>query len=502
MTTNGATSVAPLQLSTRRGRWTLLACVLGSGIAGIDSTVVNIALPDIGRDLHVGFSSLQWTVTGYTLTLASFILLGGSCGDRYGRRRIFVLGILWFAVASTLCALAPTANLLIAARALQGIGGALLMPASLAIIQASFADEDRSRAIGAWSGLSGTAAAIAPFLGGWLISAGSWRWVFLINIPLSALVILIAVRHLPETRDDTSRGRLDVPGSLLGVLGLGGITAGVIAAANRSFTDPLVLVPLLLGAAGLIGFVFAERWEPNPMMPLSLFAVRQFSATNLVTFLLYAANSGALLLLVVELQTVSGFSPLEAGTALLPITVLMLLLAARFGALAHRIGPRLPMTVGPLVAALGLLLVSRLSQRASYLGDVLPAVAVFGLGLAIFVAPLTATVLSAVPASHAGVASGVNNAVARAAGLLAVAALPVVVGLSGDAYADPRLFLTPFRHAIWICVGLQLCGALLAAIAIRDDPNRHAARHGLTPTASIGLAGDPALSSHSEQRRA
>ena len=486
-----------IRLSSPSGRWIVLACVLGSGVAGIDATVVNIALPNIGRDLHVGFGSLQWTVTSYTLTLASFILLGGALGDRFGRRRMFVAGVAWFAVASVLCGLAPNIGWLIAARALQGLGGALLTPASLAIIQASFADTDRARAIGAWSGLSGTTSAIAPFLGGWLIQAGSWRWVFFINPPLAALVIAIALRHMPETRDAAASGRVDALGSLVGVLGLGGVTAGIIAASNHPFASTSVVLPLVVGIVALGAFVIVENRESHPMLPLSLFRSRQFSAANAVTLLLYAANGGALLLLVVDLQTVSGFGPLEAGTALLPITVVMLLLAARFGALAQRIGPRLPMSVGPLVAALGLVLLTRLSSHSSYLVDVLPAVTVLGFGFAIFVAPLTSTVLGAAPASRAGIASGVNNAVARAAGLLAVAALPVIVGLTGDAYSDPGRFLTSFRHAMWICVGLQLAGALLSALAIRDE--RHDAAPDKTriiPAASIGLAGDPALCGH------
>jgi EmrB/QacA subfamily drug resistance transporter len=478
-----------VRLGTGKGRWILIACVLGSGVAGIDATVVNIALPDIGRDLHVGFSSLQWTITAYTITLASLILLGGSLGDRFGRRRVFVVGVAWFAVASLLCALAPSAVWLIAARALQGVGGALLTPASLAIIQASFAAKDRAKAIGAWSGFSGTASAIAPFIGGWLIQAGSWRWVFLINPPLALAVIAIALRHMPETRDSEATGHIDYAGSVFGVIGLGGITAGVIAAADHGVGSLPVFGPALIGVLAFVAFAVVEQRQKHPMLPLSLFRSMQFSAANAVTFFLYAANGGALLLLVVELQTVSGFSPLEAGVALLPITVMMLLFAARFGALGQRIGPRLPMTVGPLVSAVGLVLIARLSPHTSYLRDVLPAVTVFGFGLAIFVAPLTATALSAVPVSRAGIASGVNNAVARAAGLIAIAALPVIVGLTGDTYTEPLRFLTPFRHAIWICVGLQVFGGLLAAVTIRD--NRPADHTVDVPTCTVGPGGDP-----------
>jgi len=459
-----------VRLGSATGRWIVVACVLGSGIAAIDATVVNIALPDIGKDLHVGFADLQWTVTAYTLTLASLILLGGSLGDRFGRRRVFVIGISWFAVASVACAAAPDVHGLIAARAAQGIGGALLTPASLAIIQSTFADRDRARAIGTWSGFSGASAAIAPLLGGWLIQVGSWRWVFLINPPLAVVVILIAMRRMPETRNEEAAGRIDVAGSALGVVGLGGLTAGIIAASGRHLSSTSVWLPAAVGLVALAAFIAVERRQRQPMLPLNLFSSTQFSAANVVTLLLYGAISGSLLLIVVELQTVSGFSPLAAGTATLPVTVVMLLLAARFGALGQRIGPRLPMAAGPIVCAGGLILVARLSPHASYVGDVLPALAIFGLGLAIFVAPLTATVLAAAPASHAGIASGVNNAVARAAALLAIAALPVVVGLSGNAYADAHRFLPAFRNAMWICAGLMAAGGAVAALAIRNRP--------------------------------
>jgi EmrB/QacA subfamily drug resistance transporter len=458
-----------VRLSTATGRWMLLACVLGSGIAFIDSTVVNIALPDIGRDLNVGFSSLQGAVTAYTVTLASLILLGGSLGDRFGRRRVFVIGVAWFAAASVLCALAPSATILIVARALQGVGGALLTPASLAIIQASYVRDDKARAIGAWSGFSGTASAIAPFLGGWLIEAGSWRWVFLINVPLAAVVIAIAIRHVPETRDERADRHIDVLGSLLGVLGLAGITAGILAASGQSFGSAKVLVPFIAGALAMVAFVVAERRERHAMLPMSLFRSRQFSAANAVTLLLYGAISGALLLLVVALQTVVGLTPLAAGAAVLPVTIVMLLLSARSGALASRIGPRLQMSAGPVVAAFGLIWLAGLNADSSYWGDVLPAVTVFGLGLAAFVAPLTSTVLAAAPASRAGIASGVNNAAARAAGLVSVAAIPVIVGLSGDTYENATAFLEPYRQAIWICAGLMIAGGVLAAATIRND---------------------------------
>ena len=489
LTTGTRAARDAVRLSTATGRWVVLACVLGSGIAGIDGTVVNIALPQIGRSLHVGFASLQWIVNSYTLTLAALILLGGSLGDRYGRRRVFVVGIVWFAVASVLCAAVPSGVLLIAARALQGIGGALLTPASLAILQSTFEEDDRARAIGVWSGLSGTASAIAPFIGGWLLAAGGWRWVFLINPPLAIVVVALAMRHMPETSDREAPQRLDVRGAVLGAVGLGGLTAGLIAASGRPLDSASVSVPLAVGLAALALFVIAERREANPMVPPGLFRSVQFSATNLITFLLYAANGAALLLLVIELETVSRFSPLMAGSALLPITVVMLALAARFGSWAQRRGPRIFMAIGPVVCAAGLAMMTRLSAQSGYWSEVLPAVAVIGLGLAVFVAPLTATVLEAAPASHAGIASGVNNGVARAASLLAIAALPVIVGLKGDAYQSAGQFLGPFRQSMWICCGLYLVGAVLALVLIRD---RGTARPE-TCAGPIALCGDPVL---------
>src|SRR3954452_1563322 len=362
----------PLHVSSTGGRWVLLASILGSGLAGIDATVVNVALPAIGRDLGTDFAALQWTVTAYSLTLAALVLLGGSVGERFGRRRVFVFGVAWFAIASLLCGLAPSAPLLIAARALQGVGGALLTPGSLAMIQATFAPEDRARAIGAWSGLGGVATAIGPFVGGWLVVAASWRLVFLINAPLAVIVVLVAQRHVPETRDPSAARSVDVPGAALGALGLAGITYALIQAA-----DGLSGVTLTLGVLGvlaLIGFVVVEYRSRSPMLPLHVFSSPQFRAANAVTFVVYGAFGGVLFLLVLQLQIVAGFSPIVAGTALLPVTVLMLLFSARSGKLATRIGPRLPMSVGPVIIAGALLLMLRIGPNASYVGDVLPAV--------------------------------------------------------------------------------------------------------------------------------
>jgi EmrB/QacA subfamily drug resistance transporter len=458
-----------LTLSQPAGRWVLAAVVLGSGMTFLDGTVVNVALPTIGRDLGASLAGLQWTVNAYTLSLAALILLGGSLGDRFGRRRIFLTGAVWFAVASLLCGLAPDIRTLIAARTLQGVGGALLTPGSLALIQASFAPGDRARAIGVWSGLGGIAGALGPLLGGWLVDSVSWRWVFFINIPLGAAVVAIAAAHVPESRDDTATGRFDWQGAALGAIGLAAVTYALISAPEPSTGAAMTTVAAVLGTAALTAFVIVERRSRHPMLPPGLFASRQFTAANLVTFAVYAAIGGVFFFLVVELQTQAGFSALGAGSALLPITVIMLVLSERSGRLSTRIGPRIPMTVGPAVCAAGLLLMTRIGAGASYLTDVLPGVCVFGLGLATTVAPLTATVLASADARHAGAASGVNNAVARAAGLLAVAALPLLVGLSGDDYQNPSAFGAGFRTALLICAGLLVAGSALAWATIRSD---------------------------------
>ena len=449
------------------------ATVLGSSMAFLDATVVNVALPTIGKDLHASLAGLQWTVTAYTLTLAGLILLGGALGDRFGRRRVFVIGVIWFALASALCGLAPDIGVLIAARALQGIGGALLTPGSLAIIQATFAADDRPRAIGAWSGLGGVAGAVGPFLGGWLIGSVGWRWIFLINLPIAAAVTAVAVRHVPETRDPTSHGRFDWAGAILAALALAGITDALIEAPAHGLARAA-----LAGGAGVlagVGFVLLERHRGRaergvpPMLPLDVFASRQFKAVNVITFVIYGALGGTLFLLVLQLQVVSGYSPLAAGVSLLPLTLLMLVLSSRAGALAQRVGPRWLMTAGCALCAAGLLLAVRIGPHASYLADVFPTVVLFGLGLSATVAPLTATVLASADVRHAGVASGVNNAVARAAGLFAVAGLPLVVGLTGDAYQDKTAMNSGFHMAMVICAGLLVIAAVLSVLTIDND---------------------------------
>jgi EmrB/QacA subfamily drug resistance transporter len=446
----------------------LLATVLGSGIAFLDATVVNVALPTIGEELDTGISGLQWVVNAYTLTLSGFLLLGGSLGDHYGRRRVFVVGVVWFAVASLLCGAAPNAEALIAARALQGIGGALLTPGSLAIIEASFRPEDRGAAIGAWSGLGGVTAAIGPFLGGWLVQAGSWRLIFLINLPLSALVVWVARRHVPESRDPGAAPEIDYAGAALAAAGLAGVVYALTDGPALGWTSAPILLAGAGGVAALVAFVLWERRSRYPMLPLEVFASRQFTVANLVTFVVYGALGGSLFLLPIQLQRVVGFSPLAAGLALAPVTLVMLLLSSRAGRLSARIGPRLPMTLGPLLVAAGFVLYTRIGPGSDYLTDVLPGMLVFAFGLTLTVAPLTATVLAAAPAEHIGVASAVNNDVARTAGLLAVAVLPVAAGISGAGALEPARFNEGFQTAALIAAALCVAGGLISWFAIRN----------------------------------
>jgi EmrB/QacA subfamily drug resistance transporter len=462
-----------MRLSQAAGRWVVFATVLGSSVAMLDMTVVNVALPALARDLSASMAGLQWIVNAYTLTLAGLILLGGALGDRFGRRRVFVVGVVWFAVASALCGVAQDITTLVAARALQGVGGALLTPGSLAIIQASFHPDDRPRAIGAWSGFGGIAVAVAPFLGGWLVSTAGWRWVFFLNLPLAAIAVVVALRFVPESADDDATGRFDVLGAVLAAAALAGITHALTELPSVA-SGGLAAFSGVAGVGAAVAFVLVERRRtrgrgPRPMLPLDVFGSRQFTAVNVVTFVVYAGLSVMVFLLVTHLQVVAGFSPTAAGSALLPTTVLMLALSARAGALAQRIGPKLPMTFGLALGAIGMLLVARIGAGASFLVDVLPAVTVFGLGLTATVAPLTATALATVDGRHSGVASGVNNAVARAAGLLAVAVIPPAVGLTGSALDDPAVVASGFRAAMWVSAALLAAGAVISLTGIRDD---------------------------------
>lgn len=456
--------MSDLRLASAPGRWLLAAMVLGSGMAFLDGSVVSLALPAIDRDLEAGVSGLQWTVNGYTLSLAALILVAGSLGDRLGRRRVFLVGVVWFGAASLLCAVSQNIEMLVAARVLQGVGGALLTPGSLAIISASIHPDDRGKAIGTWSGLAGVTTAIGPLVGGYLVDAVGWRAVFWINLPLVVAIVIITLRHVPESKG--AQERLDLEGAVLTVLALTGLTYGLVAEQ---------WIPAVAGVVVLVAFVVHQLRSPHALVPMTLFADRVFSAANICTFAIYAALSGSMFLLVLQLQYVAGYGPLEAGLATLPMTVLMLLFSSKAGAWGDRVGPRLPMTVGPLVCALGLLLYLRIGEGASFVLDVLPGALVFGTGLTLLVAPLTTAVLAAVPADQTGIASGVNNAVSRTAGLLAVAAIPPLAGIAGAKFADPAVFDPGFRSGTLMCVGLLVVAAATAAFLLRP--------HDLTPAA-------------------
>jgi len=418
-----------LTLHSSTGRIALAATVGASSMAMLDATVVNVALPHIGADFGVSVSALQWVLTGYLLALASLILLGGALGDRFGRRRVFLVGTVWFATASLLCGAAPGIQVLVAARVLQGIGAALLTPGSLAILEASYATDDRAAAVGAWSGLGGVAGAIGPFLGGWLVDGPGWRWAFLINVPVAMVVVVCTRAAVPESRDPHARA-LDLSGAAIATVTLAAATWSLTEAGPRGFTDPAVIATGFAALSGAAAFVWHMVNAHNPLVPPGLFRSRAFTITNLATVLLYAALGVSFFLVVYQLEVAVGWSGMRAGTALLPATVLMFLFSARSGAIAQRIGARFQLTLGPLLVAGGLLLLSRVGPDAEWLTDVLPGAIVFGLGLVTFVAPLTATVMGSVDDDHVSIASGVNNAIARTAGLAAVAVIPAISGLS------------------------------------------------------------------------
>lgn len=472
-------SLAPKQLLSRgsgRGRGALAAVTIGSGVAILDGTVVTIALPTIGRELDASLAQLQWVVNGYMLSLTGLILVGGALGDRSGRRRVYLVGVTWFALASLLCAAAQSPDQLIGARVLQGVGAALLTPGGLAIIQGSFREEDRAGAIGTWAGLSGIAAAAGPFVGGWLLDHGGWRGIFAVNVPICAVVVWLCHHYVPESRDEESAGRFDVLGAVLGAAGLGALTYALTSSGEQSAASTVVV-----GVAAMVlmvGFVVRQARAPSPLVPLGLFRSRVFSAANGMTFLVYGALAAVLFFLVIQLQVVSGFSPLLSGLASLPITVLLLLLSSRLADLSSRIGPRLPMTVGPIVCAAGVLLLVPVGADTTFWAGVMPGMTVFALGLAILVAPLTATVLAAVPDRYAGVASGVNNAVARAGSLLAVAALPPLVGLSGTDYTEPGVLTQGYRTAQLVCAVLLFAGGVVSWVGLRGAHGRETAVHG------------------------
>ena len=457
----------PIVLTSGRGRFALAATVLGSGMVFLDGTIVNVATKRIGQDFSASFGALQWVLNAYLLTLASLILVGGSLGDHLGRRRIFVIGAVWFALASLACALAPNVQILIAARALQGIGGALLTPGSLAIISATFVPEDRARAIGAWSGLAGVSTALGPLLGGWLVQDVSWRWAFAINVPIGAVVVLLALRHLPESRSaERQPATPDVVGIVVIAAALALLTYGTTRAGSGGWTA----VPALTTAAGAalaVVFVLLERIVPNPLVPLWLFRNRTFSGTNVMTLFTYAALGAVLFVLILNLQVTAGYGALTAGLSTLPVTVVLLALSSRSGALASRIGPRPQLILGPLIAAAGLLLTLRIdAHHRAYLPYVFPGILVFALGLAALVAPLTATVMGTAPPGEVGIASGVNNAVSRIGSLLAIAVLPPLAGLHGGAYRQVPAMVHGYRVIALCCVGLLVVAAAAIAVSV------------------------------------
>jgi EmrB/QacA subfamily drug resistance transporter len=461
---NGVPVDSSLALESARGRLALIATVAASGMASLDATVVNVALPHIGKDLDASVSALQWVLTGYLLALASLILLGGALGDHYGRRKIFVIGTIWFAGASLICGAAPNVEVLVGARVLEGVGAALLTPGSLAILQASFQKKDRAKAVGAWSGLGGVAGAIGPFVGGWLVDGPGWRWAFLINVPVAAVVVVCALVAVPETRDPHAARGLDLVGAGLGVVSLGTATWALTEAGPRGWTDTAVLAAAGVAVLGMAAFVYRMLHTQDPLVPPTLFQSREFTVTNLATVLLYAAIGVSFFLVAYELQVGAGWSALRAGIALLPTTILMLVFSAKSGEIAQRIGPRLQLTVGPLMVAAGLLLLSRIGPDASWAPDVLPGSIVFGLGLVTFVAPLTATVMGSVSPDQVSIASGVNNAVARTASLAALSVIPVVSGLSSATGATE--VTSAFRTSLVIAAVIAAAAAPVSFVGL------------------------------------
>ena len=424
---------------TRQQRLTLIATILGSTVVFLDATIVNVALPSIGRELDAGLAGQQWVVEAYMLTMVSLLLVGGSLGDQFGRRWLFVVGLVAFGGTSILCALAPTEEFLIGARALQGIAGALLVPGSLAIVAATFSGEERGKAVGTWTAWTGIATVFGPAGGGALVGLISWRAIFWVNIPLIAATVVLTLRAVEESSDPDAFRGIDVPGVLLSAAGLAGPVFALIEQPSRGWGDPVVWAPLIAGVACFAAFVFWESVAKRPMLDLSLFRIRNFAVANLTTLTVYAGLGAGLLFVGLYLQQVVGYSAFEAGLATTPISLLLFFLSPRWGRMASGTGPQLPMTLGPIVAGLGMFLYLRLDPGASYVADVLPAVLVFGLGLSATVAPLTATVLDSVAENRVGIASGVNNGVSRVAGLLAIAVLGAVISAHFGARLDAEL---------------------------------------------------------------
>lgn len=440
------------------------AAVLGSGIAFLDGSVVNTALPKIRESFDSTLAGQQWVVTGYLLTLGSLLVVGGSLGDLYGRRRIFIIGLIGFSIASLGCGLAPSLPLLIAARIIKGVGAAMLVPGSLAMLSAVFHPDDRATAIGSWSGLASVSTALGPFLGGWLIDSVSWRWVFLMNPVLAAVAVGLALRFVPETKAEVEEldVHIDVPGAVALSVGLGGVVYGLIEGPPHGW-PVFTQIAVIVGVLCLIAFAVIELKTAHPMVPLAMFRSRVFAGANAATFVIWGALSAVFFVLTLRLQNDLGYSALEAGSATLPLTILMFLFSARAGKVAQRIGSRLPMVVGPLIIGVGFALLAQVRPGSRYLTEVLPGVLVFAAGLVVTVAPLTATVLAAVSDARAGVGSAINNAVARIAGLLAIAVLPALsgIGQSGEGSLDQG-----FSRSMLICGGCAVVGSVICALTI------------------------------------
>jgi EmrB/QacA subfamily drug resistance transporter len=475
----------------RHKRLTLVAAILGSAVATIDGTIVNVALPAIERDLGGGLASQQWVANAYLLALGPLILIGGSLGDIYGERRVFAIGISAFGVLSLACALAPSIDFLIGARALQGAAGALVTPSSLAIIVAAFPAGERAAAIGSWTAWGGIAAIIGPLVGGEIVDHFSWRWIFAINIPLVAVTLGLILAAVPATVR-TEHRRVDVVGALLCVLGLGGFVFALVEQPRYGWTSPTIWAPLVLGIGLLAAFLVYESRIPEPMVKLQLFRRRNFAIGNLETLAMYAGISILFFYLVIYLQQVAGYSALRSGLVTLPVTIEMFVLSRRFGALADRLGPRLFMGFGPLIAAGGILLLLRLGMNVSYWTDLLPALLVFGAGLSMTVAPLTATVLADADESDAGIASAINNSVARIAGLVGVSVIGVVVGgtLVGDNFAANQASVRAFHEAMAICAVLVAAGGVTGLLGIVNP--RRTVRAETCPGGQLAGAPEPA----------
>lgn len=457
-----------LTVDEPRGRRLIATTVLGSGMGFLDGTIANVALPHIGDDLHANFAELQWVINGYTLTLASLILVGGSLGDRFGRKRVYAWGITGFAVASALAALSPTVGILIAARAIQGVFAAMMTPGSLAMLQSSFDEDNRMRAIGAWTGTLGIATAAGPAVGGWLVGI-DWRIAFWINLPIAGIVLFL-LRTAPESRDPHASHRFDVPATILTPLALGSLTWSLTSWPSTG-AAPSTVIPLVVAVVCAVAFLVVERRSTNPLVPLHLFSNRNFSVINVVTLFVYAALSGLLLFLSLFLQITAGWSALAAGASTVPLSVVMFFLASRFGALSSKIGVKRPMLAGQATVAVGLALLAVSPEHPNYVLDILPGVLVMGLGLSMMVAPLTGAVLAAAPERYAGLASGINNAVSRTAGLLAVAGLPLLVGLAGTEYRSAAAVGSAYRDSLLWCSGGAVLACLITAVGVASRPN-------------------------------